>query len=197
MKTNIKRRTYQTKHRKNTKAKWLLLAFFTINALTALTVPYTLDVIYPTNQSYPQAHVVKQVVKAEDHIRDTTKMVETTKEEITRIAKEYCTEKGLGDYCWKDLVGIAHNEQHDFNCYNPGDHNQSYGCFQIHRGFHPDVTLKQALDNNFAVKWTLNRLISKGYPVMRSYAIMAHNGTPGIPATKAYLNAVNEYIKSL
>lgn len=196
MKTNIKRRTYQTKRRKNTKAKWLLLAFFTINALTALVVPYSLDVIYPTNQNYPQAHVVKQVVKVE-HLPDSTKTIETTKEEITRIAKEECSARGLGDFCWKDLVGIAHKEQHDFNCYNPGDSYRSFGCFQIHNKFNPKVTLKEALDNRFAVKWTLDRLISKGYPMMRSYAIMSHNGTPGIPATKAYLNAVNEYIKTL
>lgn len=189
----MKYKRYQTRHIKNNYSKWLLIAFFTLNALTALVIPYSLDIISPRNESYPQAHVVKQIVKAES----VPETIETTKEEIIRIAKEECSKQGLGEFCWKDLVGIAHNEQHDFNCFRVGDKGKSFGCFQIHLGYHSDIKISDAEDNNFAVKWTLNRLISKGYPVMRSYAIMAHNGTPGIPATKAYLNAVNDYINSL
>lgn len=198
MKTNIKRRGYQTKNRKNNKAKWLILLFFTINALTALVLPYSLDVINGAGDRdyFPRAIVHAETI-VEPILEVTDHKDETTKEKITRIAKEKCSKQGLGDFCWKDLVGIAYAEHHDFNCSMKGDSNWSVGCYQIYRAVHKTITVEQAMDIDFATNWTLNRLIYYGYPKMRSYSIMKHNGTPGIPATLKYLETVNNYISTL
>ena len=196
MKTNVKRRTYKTKQRKNNKAKWLVLAFFTINALTALALPYSLEVIKGEGGSnhFPKAQVVKQEVKAE---RESYLIArKSDREEIERVAKEKCAEKGLDDYCVKDLLAMAWTESR-FNCKAVGDGGKSHGCFQIHLGYHKHITVAQAQDIEFAVSWTLNRLEAKGYPVYRSTAIQLHNGTPGTKATNAYLQSVNNYVNSL
>jgi len=105
-----------------------------------------------------------------------------------------CKSVGLGDKCLEDLMAIAYTESRSFNYKAVGDGNKSYGAFQIHLGYHPYVTVEQATDPYWAAKWTINRLIAKGYLRDRDYAIMSHNGTPGIPATIAYLATVNKYI---
>jgi len=198
MKTNIKRKRYQTKRWKNQKAMWKLLLATTLGGGTAIIFPFALDVIngVTSRDYFPQAKVhaetlPKSILEVTDH-KD-----ETTKEKITRIAKEKCSKQGLGDFCWKDLVGIAYAEHHDFNCSMKGDSNWSVGCYQIYRAVHKTITVEQAMDIDFATNWTLNRLIYYGYPKMRSYSIMKHNGTPGIPATLKYLETVNNYISTL
>lgn len=194
MKTNIKRRTYQTKHRKNQKAMWKLLLAVTLGGVTAILSPFALDVIYPQNNHFPQARVVKQEVKAERESYLIPR--KSDREEIERIAKEKCAEKELGDFCWKDLVAMAWTESR-FDCKAVGDGGKSHGCFQLHLGYHKHITVAQAQDIEFAVSWTLNRLEAKGYPMYRSTAIMLHNGTPNTKATNAYLQAVNNYANSL
>lgn len=90
--------------------------------------------------------------------------------------------------CAKDLKALCTLET---NC-NPeriGDGGKSYGLYQIHRGYHPDITIEQAKDIEWSTQWTLNRLKYYGYDdsARRDYAIMKHNGTPGTPKTLAYL----------
>lgn len=115
---------------------------------------------------------------------------------IRLAAEQACkyvgAEKWNGEkQCIEDLVGIAWKETKNFDCKLSGDSGKSKGCFQIHLGYHPDVTIEQAEDPFWAAIWTAKRLISKGYPEYRSYAIMAHNGTPGTKKTLEYLNTVN------
>ncbi len=95
--------------------------------------------------------------------------------------------------CRNDLMGIAYAEHRDFGN-GIGDSTQSYGRFQIHLGYHPEITKEEAEDVYFAAKWTLRRLIYNGYKTNRDIAIMKHNGTPNIEATKSYLKTVNQYI---
>jgi soluble lytic murein transglycosylase-like protein len=80
-----------------------------------------------------------------------------------------------------------------FNVNAIGDNGASQGLYQIHLGYHPEITQAQARDIEFSTNWTLNRLIAYGYPVYRSYAVMKHNGTPNTPNTLAYLSRVNNY----
>lgn len=98
--------------------------------------------------------------------------------------------------CAKDLLAIAMKET-GLNPLAVGDHGNSYGLFQIHRGYHPDITIAQAQDPFWSATWTLNRLRSKGYPLYRSRAIMAHNGTPGTEKTLSYLAGVNAKLATL
>jgi len=101
-------------------------------------------------------------------------------------------EKWSGEkQCIEDLVGIAYAETRSFNCKSSGDSGKAKGCFQIHLGYHPQVTVAQAEDPFWAAIWTAKRLVSKGYPKYRSNSIMAHNGTPGTDKTLSYLATVN------
>lgn len=116
--------------------------------------------------------------------------------QIRQIATKECNERNLEDYCVKDMLSIAYTESR-FNCNTNGDSGKSKGCYQIHLGYHPDITECQAEDLNFAIHWTLDRMQHYGYPKFRSYAIMKHNGTPFTAKTLAYLESVNNYFKSL
>ena len=197
MKTNIKRRTYQTVNRKNQKAMWKLLLAVTLGAVTAIISPYASEVIngvgdrdyFPTVEVHAET-IVEPVLEA------TGGKEETDREAIERIAKVKCSEKELGEYCVKDLIAMAYTESR-FNCKAVGDGGKSHGCFQLHLGYHSHVTVTEAEDITFSLSWTLDRLVSKGYPVYRSTAIMLHNGTPNTKATKAYLETVNNYVNSL
>lgn len=190
----IKHKKYQTVNRKRQQAMWKLLLAVTLGGVTAIIFPFALDVLQPTNNHFPKARVVKQEVKAERESYLIPR--KSDREEIERVAKEKCAEKGLGDFCWKDLVAMAYTESR-FNCKAVGDGGKSHGCFQLHLGYHKHVTVEQAQDIEFAVSWTLERLIAYNYPTMRSTSVMRHNGTPNTPATKSYLQSVNNYVNSL
>jgi len=114
--------------------------------------------------------------------------------QVWLASEQDCNSVGLGTSCINDLMGMAYTESRSFNYRAMGDGNKSFGGWQIHLGYHPEVTIEQATDPYWAAKWTINRLIAKGYLRDRDYAIMSHNGTPGIPTTIAYLATVNKYI---
>ena len=187
---NIKRRKYNTIRRKNQKAQWRLILAAFLFGVTSIIFPFALDVLEPSNSIIPTVRVHRNEVQAEQ-------LDETDRQKIERVAKEKCAEKGLGDFCWKDLLGIAYTETRAFNCKAVGDGGASHGCFQIHRGYHQHITVEQAQSIDFSVNWTLNRLIANGYPEYRSVSIMKHNGTPHTTRTKAYLETVNSYVDSL
>ena len=96
-------------------------------------------------------------------------------EKLKKAAHIACQHYKLGKQCEKDLLAIAWVESR-FNCLAVGDYGKSFGCFQIHSGFHPHITYKQAQDVNFSTFWTLDRLIKYNYKKNRSYAIQCHNG---------------------
>jgi len=116
----------------------------------------------------------------------------TDKDRVYISAMKECAKHDMGEFCINDLMGMAWTESR-FDCNANGDGGASHGCFQIHLGYHKHITQEQARDTDFAVKWTLDRMINYKYPEYRSNAVMRHNGTPGIPATLAYLNSVNNY----
>lgn len=39
-----------------------------------------------------------------------------------------------------------------------GDHGQSYGLFQIHLGYHPEITKEQAMDFEWSAEWTAKQI---------------------------------------
>jgi hypothetical protein len=111
-----------------------------------------------------------------------------------QAVNEACIYHGLdNNQCRLDLMGIIYAETRDFSN-KLGDSNKSRGLFQIHKGYHPEITDEQANDPFFSAKWTLRRMIFKGYKTNRDYAIMSHNGTPNTKATLSYLETVNYYI---
>ena len=113
-------------------------------------------------------------------------------ERLRSIALTLCVEKGLEYSCVNDLMAMAWTESR-FDPNRVGDSGNSYGMFQIHRGYHPDISVEQAKDIEFSAQWTLERLIHYGYPEKKDYAIMKHNGTPYTQRTLSYLQSVNGY----
>lgn len=105
MKTNIKRRTYQTKSRKNEKAKYKLLAAVSILAFTAIYfTAYAWEVLNPTSKIFPRATVVRAESKLVERLPETTKTIETVEQTIRRLAKE-------ANFPWVNwLVKIANCE---------------------------------------------------------------------------------------
>lgn len=140
---------------------------------------------------------VKEVKKEVVAVKKIVSTIEKQNDyfEIEQAAKIACKARELGDFCVADLMGIAYAEHHDFDCSKNGDSNNSVGCWQIYRKVHKSITVEQARDIQWSTNWTLNRLISKGYPTYRSHAIRSHNGNPYIPKTKAYLDTVNRFIE--
>ena len=113
-------------------------------------------------------------------------------DQIRIVATNECGKRDLGSYCVNDLLAMAWTESR-FNPNAIGDNGNSHGLFQIHLGYHPEITQEQARDINFSINWTLNRLEKYGYPVYRSRSIMKHNGTPNTSNTLKYLASVNNY----
>lgn len=152
-------------------------------------------------------HIPKAEAKTVQSLPDVTKTIkgaETDRQKVERIAKVECDKRGLGDFCWKDLMGIAYAESRksdnpntDFNCNAVGDNGFAHGCFQINFHFHKNITVEQARDVTFSVNWTLDRMQHCGYPIYRSIAIMRHNGTPGTKTTLKYLATVNYFVSTL
>jgi len=122
--------------------------------------------------------------------------VKDTKGKIKAVAVRECRNRNLGGYCVEDMLAMAWTESR-FDCNVVGDNGNSFGCFQIHRGYHKHVTVEQARDIEFSLNWTLNRLVSKGYPKYRTASIRLHNGSLDNPKTLAYFNTVERYIDRL
>jgi hypothetical protein len=122
----------------------------------------------------------------------------TVEEQIRAIAEKECEKRGLAEYCIKDILSMAWVESR-LNPNAIGDGGKSHGILQIHLGYHKHVTVEQAQDIEFSIKWTLDRMTHYGYPEYRSYAIRRHNGSATNPLTLNYLQKVNnsEYQKGL
>ena len=127
-----------------------------------------------------------------DNIKLELSVVKDTKDKIRAIAIKECSNRNLGEYCINDMLAMAWTESR-FNCDVVGDNGNSFGCFQIHRGYHKHITIEQARDIEFSMNWTLKRMVHYGYPVYRSASIRRHNGSLNNPKTLAYLNSVNSY----
>lgn len=143
--------------------------------------------IEPLN-AYPVTSTGSEVIR----IKTPYELSEIT---IRMAAEQACKYVGLDSkQCREDLVGIAWTEVRNFDCLVPGDGSKSYGCFQIHLGYHPTITKAQAQDPYWAAIWTIKRMVAYGYPKQRDNAIRAHNGSINNPKTLAYLNTVNEFV---
>lgn len=163
-------------------------------------IEYTRQIVVAQEQqAQAEKSLAESVEEVKKEVKEVKTVVKTIKAQndylkIEEAAKKVCSEKGFGKSCVADILGISYAEHHDFDCSKVGDNNSSFGCFQIYRKVHKSITVEQANDIEWSARWTLNRLISKGYGKYRSYAIRCHNGNPFIPKTKAYLDTVNKFV---
>ena len=154
------------------------------------------EVVVTPLQSSP---IASQTI-LDDYLSDGTRVIKTktkyfeNETQVWLASEQACKWVGLGDKCVNDMMGMGYAESRSFNYKAMGDGNKSYGAFQIHLGYHPDITKEQALDPYWSAKWTIKRMLAYDYLTNRDYAIQKHNGTPGIPATLTYLSLVNKYI---
>jgi hypothetical protein len=107
-----------------------------------------------------------------------------------------CADSLLPEQCRKDLTAIATVETHG-NVKAIGDSGSSRGAFQIHLGYHPDITVAQATDPLWSSRWVVKRLQTHGWPKYRQVAIRRHNGSAKNPKTLIYFNKVNAIANQL
>jgi hypothetical protein len=77
--------------------------------------------------------------------------------------------------CAKHLLGIVMTES-DAKATAIGDKGYARGWFQINRYYNPEVDTACAEDLECSAKWTLERMIKKGYLKHPNWAIWCHNG---------------------
>lgn len=168
--------------------KWARIALWIFTVLFA----YFVGLITPT-----QANETIVYIPDDKQIPDIRQLklhsYQSPQEQIKTKAIELCTARGFGEYCVKDLQGIAWKET-KYNCQAVGDGGYSFGCFQIYTRVHKHIMKDQAESIDFATEWTLDYLVTNGYPKYRSHAIRKHNGNPFIQQTQDYLNDINNYI---
>jgi len=79
--------------------------------------------------------------------------------------------------CVPDLLGIMWAESRFRpNAENVSRIEKSYGYFQINLDVHRSISREQANDLRWSAAWTVNRLVSYGYPRYRTHAVQCHNG---------------------
>ena len=187
------KRHYRHKTMQSVTKKGLAIALPLIISICAISeMSQNTDNYISSFKPVPIAKEFKRSVVA-DSIKPELSGVKDTKDKIRAIAIKECSNRNLGEYCINDMLAMAWTESR-FNCDVVGDNGNSFGCFQIHRGYHKHITIEQARDIEFSMNWTLNRMAHYGYPVYRSASIRRHNGSLNNPKTLAYLNSVNSYI---
>jgi hypothetical protein len=109
--------------------------------------------------------------------------------EPTAILTYVCRQNGINSKdCPVTLYAMAQHESY-FGKAMSGDGGRSQGYFHI-LDIHK-LPKSCTHDLECSADFTLKRMIRYGYKTNPANAIMAHNGTPGIPATTRYLASVN------
>ena len=95
---------------------------------------------------------------------------------------------------WKILYGLCKKES-DLGRVMVGDNGKALGWFQIHTGYHPEVTVSQAMDLEHAAEWAAEYLIEMGYDQNKFRALQEYNGSPDNPVTARRARQIMEYAK--
>jgi hypothetical protein len=96
------------------------------------------------------------------------------------------------DECTRILWGMAMTESR-MNANALGDGSLSLGFFQIHKGYHPDVTDSCRKSLECSAQWTLKRMRAYGFDESPRTGIRAHNGGLNNPKTLDYYNSVMQF----
>lgn len=174
----------------------IVILFGTLQALNS-----NKNAIIPTSEPKAQIQPSSALqATSSDRLSDGTRVIATktpyfeNEVQVWLAAEQASKHVGGGEQMIKDLMAMAWTESRTFNYKAMGDGSKSYGAFQIHLGYHPEVTVAQATDPYWAAEWTAERLIAKGYLRDREYAIRSHNGNPTQPQTLPYIQTVNKYL---
>lgn len=189
-----KRRRLEAKRREVRSTMAFLLCGMACSVLVAFAETVsTFTIEIPAEDPAPEVVQIEEIDYS--GIPYIEKVKPPVKEQIRTIAAEECAAAQLGSRCVEDTLGIAWTESR-FDCSQIGDGGNSHGCFQIYRVAHPEVTIAQARDIDFATRWTVRNLAGHKYAKNRDIAVRMHNGDPTIPKTKTYLEEVNKYVSA-
>lgn len=100
-------------------------------------------------------------------------------QEEKRILKRVGKRTGVD---WKILYGLCKKES-NLGRVMVGDNGKALGWFQIHTGYHPDVTVSRAMDLEWAAEWAAGYLIKMGYHQNKFNALRKYNGSLRNPVT--------------
>jgi hypothetical protein len=144
--------------------------------------------IAPEKQNESQSVVVDNSIQSTDY---GTPVVDY------KIIKKVANEEGID---WKILAAVFQKETQG-DCNREGDKDfikPSWGCYQINKHYHPEVTWEQASDLKWSTEWTAKRL-KANYEKTGSWdiAIAKHNGSPSNPKVQKYLADVKRIIETL
>jgi LysM repeat protein len=139
-------------------------------------------------------------IKSPNKIKPGDRIKLSGKSEITEISLEdkiailKKTEEMTG-VDWEILYGLSKKESW-LGADMWGDGGKSVGWFQIHRGYHPHVSIQQALDHEWSAKYAADYLVELGFFKDKILALQKYNGTPK-PITLARAKKVMEFAREV
>jgi len=114
-------------------------------------------------------------------------------QEKIAIFKKVGRETGVN---WRILYGLCKKESY-LGKDMVGDNGKSIGWFQIHRGFHPDVSHETCMDLERSSRYAANFLIKLGYFKNKFNALRRYNGSLKNPVTARRARKVLYYAKEV
>jgi hypothetical protein len=137
---------------------YVLILVATIGALQAILVirpSESYNIPEKIEKAQEQPHVASQATSS--IVVKEVKLL-TTKPEVELQIRAIADEM---NFKWPDYLTRLANCESSMNPRALGDSGKSRGLFQIHKGYHPEVTDEMAFDIEFATKWTID-MINKG-----------------------------------
>lgn len=178
-----------------------------IGLMIAITMFAYLCVIFPVKQVFAEG-LIKDTRTHELYCAgfntpcvDSIEKLETEKFDFTipkniQILKDVCASRGQDKNCYKILYGMGMTESR-MNANAIGDSSMSVGYFQIHKGYHPDVSDSCRKDLRCSAEWTLDRMIKNGFEHDIKSSVRLHNGSLTNPKTEIYYNEVMKFANTI
>lgn len=133
------------------------------------------------------------LVEWNEYLKSEEKRLESEAKKPTAVLSKVCRDKGFEDTnCPKILYAMAEHESY-FGKVMVGDNGKSHGFFHIM--YYHNVSKACSEDLACSARWTLNRMIAKGFATNRDNAIRLHNGSLKNPVTYTYLQIIKEKMK--
>ena len=110
-----------------------------------------------------------------------------------RILQQVEAETGVN---WEVLYGLCKKES-DWGRVMVGDNGRAFGWFQIHRGYHPQVKVEQAMDFEWSARWAADYLVELGYFESKFRALRKYNGSLSNHVTARRAKQVMKYAQEV
>lgn len=78
------------------------------------------------------------------------------------LIKDYIAVEALVMGVNPQMAQVVARRESEFNCTAKGDGGKSHGCWQIHLGWHPEITKEQARNIIWSTQWSLAEMKVNG-----------------------------------